>query len=250
MGNKSLGSMDGVFKQGYGLIPKQVMRDKDLSVEAKAVYAYLSSFTGAGRTAYPSVSLMISELNISKNRFYNHRKQLLDKGYIKITKNRNEEGWSNNIYTLVSNPRLCFEDTRNEDIQNEDIQNEDTIINSSNINSTNSNSINTSSSAELTERFEKLWKLYPRKQGKRDALRHYKRAIKEGTTDQEIERGIKSYIREIKITNTKKQFIRHGSAWFNQHGWEDEYLGGSEKEQKDEPTTDFDDLSSLLGVGE
>ena len=79
------------------------------------------------------------------------------------------------------------------------------------------------SSAKLTERFEALWKLYPRKQGKKDALKHYKRAVKEGTTDDEIEAGIQSYVRYIEKNNIDKRYVKHGSAWFNQEGWLDEY---------------------------
>ena len=78
-------------------------------------------------------------------------------------------------------------------------------------------------SAKLTKRFEELWKLYPRKQGKKDALKHYKRAVKEGTTDAEIEAGIQSYVGYIEKNNVDKRYVKHGSAWFNQEGWLDDY---------------------------
>ena len=79
------------------------------------------------------------------------------------------------------------------------------------------------SSAKLTERFEALWKLYPRKQGKKAALKHYKRAVKNGTTDTDIEQGINSYLQYIDKNNVGKRYIKHGSAWFNQEGWLDDY---------------------------
>src|SRR5699024_2606674 len=63
------------------------------------------------------------------------------------------------------------------------------------------------SSAKLTERFEALWKLYPRKQGKEDALKHYKRAVKEGTTDVEIEAGIQSYVGYIEKNSIDKRYV-------------------------------------------
>lgn len=73
---------------GYGIIPKSIMKDKAISIEAKAIYSYLCSYAGSGNTAFPSVSLMCSDLGIGENRFYKHRKQLVDKKYITIGKEK------------------------------------------------------------------------------------------------------------------------------------------------------------------
>ena len=134
------GSMDGVMSKGYGTIPKLVMQHEDLSIEAKAIYAYLASFAGAGDTAYPSVSIMCKHLGISKDRFYRHRKALLENDFIRITQHQNEGGWSNNLYTVVSTPSPQNKDTQNKDTRNKDTQNKDTINNSSINNSINNNS--------------------------------------------------------------------------------------------------------------
>ena len=96
------------------------------------------------------------------------------------------------------------------------------------------------SSAKLTERFEALWKLYPRKQGKKDALKHYKRAVKEGATDDEIEAGIQSYVGYIEKNSIDKRYVKHGSAWFNQEGWLDEYT--TENQTKPSGNNFIDDL--------
>lgn len=79
------------------------------------------------------------------------------------------------------------------------------------------------SSNELTVSFESLWSLYPRKQGKQVAFKKYKQAIEKGTRHEEIEQGIKDYVEHIKSNNIKQNFVKHGSAWFNQAGWLDEY---------------------------
>src|SRR5690625_6255981 len=92
--------------QGYGTIHKKVMKDKDLSIEAKAIYAYLQSYAGAGDTAYPSVSLMSKDLNISERRFYNHRKTLIDKGYILIKQTRNDKRSEEHTSELQSRGHL------------------------------------------------------------------------------------------------------------------------------------------------
>src|SRR3954452_25037865 len=84
-----------IYENGYGLIAQKVMRDKDLSPVAKSIYAYICSFAAVGkdgeRTAFPGVKLMMYELGIkSEDTYYKHRKQLLEKVYISIEKQRQE----------------------------------------------------------------------------------------------------------------------------------------------------------------
>ncbi|WPC19472.1 phage replisome organizer N-terminal domain-containing protein [Pediococcus inopinatus] len=85
-----------------------------------------------------------------------------------------------------------------------------------------SKSDSNSAKAELSN-FEKLWKLYPNKKGKKKATTAYKRAIKNGTTNKEIQDGIVAYIKWIKANQTDKQFIKQGSTFFNQESWNDDY---------------------------
>ena len=75
----------------------------------------------------------------------------------------------------------------------------------------------------LEEEFDALWMLYPRKQGKSDALRHYKSARKNGTTFDEVEEGINRYRQHILEEHTEDKYIAHGSTWFCGHRWEDHY---------------------------
>ena len=50
----------------YGYILQGVVRDKRLSVEAKAVYAYLSSFADSDGHCFPAVDTICGELGMSK----------------------------------------------------------------------------------------------------------------------------------------------------------------------------------------
>lgn len=40
--------------------------------------------------AYPGIELICHELNISENRFHKHKKQLIDHGYMSVTRERKE----------------------------------------------------------------------------------------------------------------------------------------------------------------
>ena len=89
----------------------------------------------------------------------------------------------------------------------------------------------------LSDRFDILWKQYPNKKGKPAAFTAYKKAIKAGTTDDEILKGIENYKQEIEIKRTDKQYIAHGSTWFNQKRWLDEYdlVGGGTEWNRNAP---------------
>ena len=80
-----------------------------------------------------------------------------------------------------------------------------------------------------SERFEVLWKEYPRKEGKKKAFASYKRALKNGVTDEEIMEGLEKYNQYIKKEKTDRKYIAHGSTWFNENRWQDEYDVNSNK---------------------
>lgn len=102
--------VEGVNFKGFGIIPKFVMQDPDLSITAKAIYAYFCSFSGNGDSAFPGRSKILNDLLISKNAYYKHFGLLKDQGYILVQQSRlNGAVFSNNIYTLVSNPKKFCE---------------------------------------------------------------------------------------------------------------------------------------------
>ena len=96
--------VDGVMSQGYGIMPKVVMRDRRLTVDAKAIYAYMVSFAGAGQTAFPKRATILADLCISKTSFYKHFQLLLDHDYIRIKRQKRGNLLGRNIYTLVMTP--------------------------------------------------------------------------------------------------------------------------------------------------
>lgn len=100
MSNDQL-KVEGILSKGYGLSPKLIMKDKRLTIEAKAIYAYMASYAGNGQTAFPSMSLMQEDLDITEKRLRKHRDLLVDAGYLEIVRERNEKGHlGKNVYTL------------------------------------------------------------------------------------------------------------------------------------------------------
>jgi len=98
-----------------------------------------------------------------------------------------------------------------------------TDINNTDINIINN--ITTKSEAKADEKvnyeseFEVLYKKYPRKEGKKQALRHFVHARKTGHTVEEIEHALDNYIAYLKAEKTERRFTKQASTWFN--NWED-----------------------------
>lgn len=100
MMNKTGNEID-VFSMGCGTIPRSVMSDRDLTVEAKAIYSYIAACIGAGDMRLPSVDVICEDLNIGKDRFQKHKKQLIEKGYLTIRKDAAANGrYSTNLYVI------------------------------------------------------------------------------------------------------------------------------------------------------
>ena len=74
-----------------------------------------------------------------------------------------------------------------------------------------------------TADFERLWELYPKKEGKKEALAAFQRSIKNGTTVETIENGINAYNKHIKVCCIERQYIKKGSTYFRQEAWNDVY---------------------------
>jgi hypothetical protein len=104
------------------------------------------------------------------------------------------------------------------------------------------------SSNTLESRFDELWKLYPKKQGKQSALKAYKKAVKDGTTDDQIKSGIQSYIQYLKKEQTDVQFIKQGSSFFNQRSWEDDWSSGSYTPEPPVPKTQTKAAAALREI--
>ena len=90
-----------------------------------------------------------------------------------------------------------------------------------------------STEPDIQSRFDKLWNLYPKKQGKQKAFEAYKKAIRDGASDEDIEAGIRNYAFYLEKTGTEQRYIKQGSTWFNQRCWNDDYTVSTMKKEKD-----------------
>lgn len=97
-------SYTGIMKAGYGMLPRLLVMDTRLSYQAKVIYAYLASFTGAGTVAFPKTSLIQYHLGISRSTYQRHMHQLIETNYISVVQRHVNGLLAANNYTLELNP--------------------------------------------------------------------------------------------------------------------------------------------------
>lgn len=97
------------LSEGYGIIPRSIMRNKELKIIEKSILAYMLSFTGAGKNVcWPSLKTIAEELGVCKNTIIKNINNLQIKGY--VAKGKLDE--SN--YNSVNKYSLLFECTTGE----------------------------------------------------------------------------------------------------------------------------------------
>ncbi|MFR9276496.1 MAG: helix-turn-helix domain-containing protein [Peptoniphilus senegalensis] len=107
---------------GFGQVKRSVMRDKSLSIEAKAIYAYFCGFAGNDTKAYPLRDTIVEELGISLKRYYKYLKELQARGIIKIQTIKTDSGFKRNIYYINDcSPEPCSQNNYIGSSQNDHI---------------------------------------------------------------------------------------------------------------------------------
>lgn len=221
----------------YAIIPANVRYDSDLTANAKLLYGEITAlcnekgycyagnayFTKLYGTSKFTVSRWISSLIKKKyirsviiyaedGKTIEERRIYLDVASITYSQN-SQDPIDKNIKTLSSeNATPSCEKSQYPLDENSKENNT--------LNNTYNNTIN-----NIMCKFEELWKIYPKKRGKTNAFKAYEKAIKSGVKHEDIERGIKAYIQHIQVTNTDPMYIKHGSTYFKQECWNDEYGG-------------------------
>ena len=236
----------------YAILPATVRYDKRLNAIQKLFYAEISALSTKEKRCWATNKYFEEVFDVSTSTVTRALNGLIDTGYLKreiIYKDGTKE---------IERRYLCIVETANTPIVESDytpiVENEEenntSIYQYKNNNKyiVDSNECDESDGQlelipelateavagtegktkakeeQLQEDFEKLWKLYPNKKGKTAAFKAYKKAMKDGATNKEIQTGIVAYRKQIKINHTEERYIKHGGTFFNQRCWEDEDL--------------------------
>jgi len=78
---------------------------------------------------------------------------------------------------------------------------------------------------DYKKEFETMWELYPRKEGKKASLRHFKVSIKNKKDLKKFSHALDNYKKKLLSDGTTMQYTKSGSTFFN--NWEDYYSAPS-----------------------
>ena len=218
--------------RNYTTIHNEFLKRKDLSWKAKGIMTYLLSLPDDWVVNLDEIKRNATD---GESSFRSGWKELVSAGYVSRQPVRDEKTkkidyWETVIKESISKDKSHNVENHNVGIHqvgNHKVDNRELL--STKELSTNKQSTNiqkehqpSDDGQSTSDRFEVLWKEYPKKQGKKKALTYYKRSIKNGVTDEVIMQGIEDY---KKYLDVNKSWLKpmDGSRWFNEERWNDEY---------------------------
>lgn len=212
----------------YAILPPDVRYDKQLPQGAKLLYSEITALSNKNGYCWASNDYFAKLYSVSIGTIKSWLKCLEDNSYIHRVikyKSGSKEVEQRFISLAPRSENLPPSVRKLTHPRSENCPDNNTSINK-----------NIRASSTLESDFEKLWKLYPKKVGKKPALAAYKRAMtrkKNPTTNKAIQTGIVAYRKWLAEKGTEKQFIKDGSTFFNQESWND-YLEVIKEEQEEQ----------------
>jgi hypothetical protein len=214
---------DNMERGYFAIIPANVRYDKELTANAKLLYGEITALCNDKGFCWATNQYFADLYDIHPNSISRLISQLEKRGYIKLDIKKIPTGYQRHIF--IVEPQHNCEGAINNIVNTPHDKNVITPINKK-VNKNNTKNINNTTinnTSEYIGEFETLWSIYPNKKGREQALKAYIKARKAKVEYETIKIGLQKYIKYVQIKQTEKQYIKHGSTFFNQHAWADEY---------------------------
>ena len=204
----------------YTVMSNTHFKERGMTLKAKGLLSLMLSLPDDWDY---SVAGLVSLSKDGKDSVMNALTELEDLGYLKRTRLNDEKGrFAGYDYDIYEHPQTDEPQQEKPCAENPNTENPSQLnTNTLNTKESNPKEINNNT---IESEFETLWKLYPRKEGKKNALAAYKRARKKGTTFEQVKDGVIAYAGVC--TGRETRYIKQGSTWFNGECWNDE-IGGA-----------------------
>ena len=215
------------YTNKFTVVSNSVVRNEHLSWKARGIFGYLWSMPDDWNFYETEV---VKHAPDGRDSLRSGLEELEKFGYLKRERERLNGGrWGNSVWLLTDSPKPKTENptpmlenqTQESPMLENPTQDDPTLLNNYHTKDllnqvrTNKQANAVSADADLSESFNELWNLYPKKQGKKDAFRHYKawRKKSKDNTDDYLLRKLNEY----KAYLAANQWLHpmNGSTWFN-----------------------------------
>lgn len=253
------------YTNKFTVISNNEVQDKRLSWKARGIFSYLWSMPDNWDFYETEVTKHAPD---GRNSLRTGLKELEKYGYLRRKRVRVNGHLGGTAWFLTDSPKLKAEDktlmsenqtpmsenhtqgflmSENHTYGDATLQNKYHTKDLPNKGLTNKQANASSADADLSVSFNKLWNLYPKKQGKKDAFRHYKawRKKSKDNTDDYLLRKLNEY----KAYLSANQWLHpmNGSTWFNGR-FDDDYStnNGQSYQQPQQPQNDGGFVQKLV----
>jgi len=206
--------VDDVYLNGYARL---------CGASASMVYIALCRHADKQQTCFPSMNLISEKTALSRRTVVTSIKILSSYKIIGVSRDTRTDGkYGKNTYILLDKSQWTKDQVQNLHMATKCKKRHEPCANN------DSNQVQPLHTKEThmegntykgIPAFESIWSKYPKRLGKKEALRHYKQSVKSEKEASDIHLALGNYIAYIKSKGIGEQFIKHGSSWFN--NWQD-----------------------------
>lgn len=190
----------------YAIIPACVRYDNTLKPNEKLLYGEITALCNEEGYCWATNEYFAQLYEVHTKTISQWINELKEKGYLRVELVRNEKTKAIEKRIISINKKA------------------DIAIKENNITSTGENDDKSSvKETELADNFDKIWQIYPRKDGKNMAFNHYKAWLKGKNyagrivklDNRQMWYATKKYADLVAKNKTEKQYIKMGSTFFN-----------------------------------
>ena len=220
--------MEEPRKAYYSIIPADVRYDENLTANAKLLYGEITALCNERGYCWATNDYFAGLYKVSKVSISKWISSLISAGYIE-SELEYREGTKEILNRYLRIVKYPIKEKLNTPIK-EKFKDNNTDINNTYIYSPSDDEQQsfdfpkTDLEEKLAEDFEKIWEIYPRKDGKNTAFNHYKAWLKGKKyagktvklTNRQMWYAVDKYSKEIEQEKKEKRFIKMGSTFFNE----------------------------------
>lgn len=225
------------MSRGFAAMQTALVRDGSIPPNEKTVMLILLSYARQDQVCWPSHKTLAGHLGSSTDTVKRALVKLRERGLIEWTNRTREDGGATSCeYRILTSedtrvpppqckpalpppceiappPHAAVHHQEEEAVEVEAFE-EQTLKNTPSPRKRGGES-------EDDRRFEAFWVEYPRKIGKKAAVRAFAKAVKEGADPQKIIEGAIRY--DLHTGPGEERYIKHPTTWLNHGCWDDVY---------------------------